>query len=126
MQHRTNIALAKFAFGVLFHSMGLTLFVVGVVYGAMLNEAAARLIHSKFVMYVIDVLEYAIVVGDATYIMHAMRSRFWKSVWFVLRVAFRYSLYLPVAPLVGAFREVTRTHSRIDAEIRAFVEAHYQ
>lgn len=55
-----------------------------------------------------------------------MRSRFWKSVWFVLRVAFRYSLYLPVAPLVGAFREVTRTHSRIDAEIRAFVEAHYQ
>lgn len=80
MQHRTNIALAKFAFGVLFHSMGLTLFVVGVVYGAMLNEAAARLIHSKFVMYVIDVLEYAIVVGDATYIMHAIIREVWDNI----------------------------------------------
>jgi hypothetical protein len=70
MQHRTDISLARFAFRVLFHLMGFTLFVVGVVYGTMLNEAAAPLIHSKFVMYVMNALEYAIVLGDATYIMH--------------------------------------------------------
>lgn len=74
--HKSTIA--DFAGHMFLCSIGFTLFIVQVLYGAMVSALAARLIHSTFIVRVITALEYTLVVIDATYIMSVLAYAVWK------------------------------------------------
>lgn len=57
---------------VLGNSTLLLVFVIAMVYGSMLDSLAARVLSSRFSLYVLRFLEYAAVVCDAMFILISM------------------------------------------------------
>jgi hypothetical protein len=67
------------AMDVCVYSVVFTLFVAEVVYGAILSELAARVVHAKFVVYVMTGLEYAVVVCSAAHVVCVTAREVWEN-----------------------------------------------
>jgi hypothetical protein len=80
MQHRKSFSVMDLLVHVFLYSVGFTLFAAEVVYGAILSELAAHLIHSHFVVYVMTALEYVVVVCGAAYVVCVMARDVWENI----------------------------------------------
>jgi hypothetical protein len=78
MRHHKKLSVMDLAVHVFLYSVGFTLFAAEVVYGAVVSELAARLVHSKFVVYVMTALEYVVVVCSAAYVVCVTARDVWE------------------------------------------------
>ena len=69
MRHRTGFSTRELTRHVVVYSMGFTLFAAEAVYGTVVSSLVSHFIESEFILQLVTVVEHAVVVVDAVYII---------------------------------------------------------
>jgi hypothetical protein len=78
MQRREGLSILELIRHIFTYAVVLTLFALEAAYGTVVSSLAARVITSEFVLYVMKLMEHAIVVSSALCITHDMARDVWK------------------------------------------------